>query len=389
MAAGDQIGRRGFGRIGLGAAMALGAGTGAAHAKPPAGFIGINVLWIPGDEATLTDRFSRTKALGLDQVRIDWEWRAAEARPGQYDWSALDRLVRVAHQVGISLLPIVHYAPDWALPPVSKPDGVSELAPTDSGFQALGRFVAACVQRYGPGGNAPIPFTAIEHWQIWNEPNGKDFWGPAPQPDRFAGMMRIVSDALTPYRDKIKIVHAGLSKADVVFLWQLWQADPHYGDTFDIMAVHPYIFDWWKGVRRPDDMDADVTEDAALGFVGDKYKPNYLGKVFNLQLFMTLRGSPGKPIWITEMGFFVARGRLGVTDDKQATLLTDTMDYILRRLTDRPFGEGKRALPANVQRVYWFALDDYPMPDDMGNFGLYRMDHTPRPSVQAMRNLLA
>ena len=388
--AGDALDRRDFVRLGTASGLILGpAGRALASAvKAPAGFIGINALWIPGEEAVLRDRFTRAKALGLTNVRMDWEWRLAEPRPGKYDWMALDRLVRVAHEVGISLLPIVHYAPDWALPPIAKGSGVSELGPTTQAFDALAQFMVACVKRYGLGGDSPVPFNPIIHWQVWNEPNNKDFWGPAPEPARFAVLARRVATALAPYRDRIKIVHAGLSKADHVFLWQLWEADRQYGDTFDIMAVHPYFFDWWKGIRRPDEMDADVGEDGKLGFLGDKYKPNYLGKVFNLQLFMTLRGAAGKPIWITEIGFFVSRKWLGVNDDQQAQLMADTMSYIIRKLTIEPFGDGQRALPANVQRVYWFALDDYALPDGYGNFGIYRMDRTPRPSRQVLQGLI-
>jgi hypothetical protein len=83
------------------------------------------------------------------------------------------------------------------------------------------------------------------------------------------------------------------------------------------------------------------------------------------------------------MGFFVGSTRLGVTEQRQASLLADTVDYIVRRLTDRPFGEGKRALAANVQRLYWFALDDY----GDTSFGLYRPDDTLRPSGETMRSL--
>lgn len=380
--------RRTLAGVAAGAAMANALPAVAAPQRVPPGFLGINTLWPPGDEAVLLDRFTRARALGLEQVRLDWEWRLAEPKPGQYDWTATDRLMKAARQAGVIVLPIVHYAPDWALPSIRKPNGVSELGPTSESFPAFGRFLAACVERYGPGGNAPFPFTPIIHWQVWNEPNNKDFWGPEPEPKRFVALARAAATALAPYRDRIRIVHAGLSKADVVFLWQVWEVDPRYGETFDIMAVHPYIYDWWKGVRRPDDIDADTGDDAKLGFVGDKYKPNYLAKVFNLQLFMTLRGAAGKPIWITEMGFFVSRKWLGVSDEQQAKLLGDTMDFIQARLTDKPFGTGNRALAANVQRVYWFALDDYTMPDDGGTFGLYRLDRSPRPSLSVLKGLL-
>ena len=53
-----------------------------------------------------------------------------------------------------------------------------------------------------------------------------------------------------------------------------------------------------------------------------------------------------------------------------------------------PGAKCEGALPVNVQRVYWFALDDYAWPDDMGKFGLYRLDGTVRPSAQTLRRLL-
>lgn len=386
--------RRDLGRLSGGTVLALAALPAWAElasemVKLPPGFLGMNVLWGPGDAAALRDRFTRAGALGLAELRIDWEWRVAEAHPGVYDWTVFDRLVGIAREKGVRLLPIVHYAPAWALVSASKNSQSFELAPADNAFEPFAQFVAACVRRYGPGGDAPVPFHPITHWQVWNEPNNKDFWGPAPQAVRFGQMMRRVTIALAPYRGRIQVVHAGLSNADVMFLCQLWDADRHYGETFDVMAVHPYIFDRWQGVRRPDDMDADIATDAALGFVGDKNKPNYLGKVFNLQLLMTLRGDEGKPIWITEMGFFVSNTWLGVSEGRQAVLLSKTMDYIAKHLRERPFGEGKRALAANVQRVYWFALDDFASPDGVGNFGVYRADHSLRPSGQMIRSLLS
>ena len=74
-------------------------------------------MWGPGDEATLRKRFKQAKAIGVSQVRLDWEWRQVESTRGTYNWQALDTLVRVAQAEKIELLPIVHYAPTWALRP--------------------------------------------------------------------------------------------------------------------------------------------------------------------------------------------------------------------------------------------------------------------------------
>lgn len=346
---------------------------------------GVNAMWIPGDAATLAERFRKARSLGVTHVRMDWEWRQVEATPGTYQWGRLDELVRAAHAEGIELLPIVHYAPDWAVRPEPKPEGVYEMALREDTFSEYARFLVASIERYGPGGSAPFAFTPIRSWQVWNEPNIKQFWGPAPDPGSYSRLMQRVQQATAGVRSRVQIVHAGLAKADLLFMWQLWEVNPAHGDTFDVMAVHPYVFDWRDGVRQPEAMDRDVAEYAALGFVGSVADPGYLGKVFNLQLFMTLRGALGKPVWITEMGYFVATHRLGVTEQEQSARLTRTLDFIKQKLTTTPYGDGLRAYPTNVQRVYWFALEDYPSPDGMGNFGLFRADGSARPSAEAFR----
>lgn len=353
--------------------------------------MGINALWIPGDAPTLKERFKKARALGITEVRLDWEWRQAEPARGQYQWDKLDTLVRTASEEGISLLPIVHYAPPWALVKARKRDDVYELAPHEDAYADYARFLLECIRRYGPGGKASAtlkPFTPITHWQVWNEPNLKQFWGPDPDAKDFAKLTRIVHQTLAPVRGQIKLVHAGLSKSDVEFMWHLWDADPKHGETFDIMAVHSYLFDGNDGIRSPEAMDKDSSDAGPMGFVGNTKDGGHLGKVFNLQLFMTLRGSPGKPIWITEMGYFVAKHRLGVTEPEQGTRLQQTVDFIRRRLTDQPYGSGPRKLPANVQRLYWFSLEDYPSPEGLGTFGVYRPDGSMRPAGQALKALI-
>ena len=346
--------------------------------------LGINALWIPGDAKSLRERFRKVRALGMREVRLDWEWRQVESKKGEYRWDAMDILVRTAHEEGVTLLPIVHYAPSWAIRSERKPGDVYEMAPREDSFADFAKFMLASVRRYGPGGNAPVPFAPIKYWQAWNEPNLPQFWGPKPDPAAFTRLMQQIHASLAPVRGQIQIVHAGISKVDIEFMWQLWEANPRHGETFDILAVHPYLYDGKDGIRDPEAMDSDEAKPAAMGFVGTVKDSGYMGKVFNLQLFMNLKGAVGKPIWITEMGYFVARHRLGVDEKGQAARLVRTLEFIRQRLTDKQFGQGTRALAANVQRVYWFSLEDYPSPEGLGTFGVYRPDGTLRPAAEEL-----
>lgn len=348
---------------------------------------GVTILWGDGSASQLEGRFERMKAVGLTEARIDWEWRAVEKKQGVYDWTAMDRLVTLAHKHGITLLPIVHYAPEWALPKKKKPSDVYEMAPRPDAFPAYAAFLAASIDRYGPNGNATVTFTPIKNWQVWNEPNIPQFWGPSPNPADFVDLMTTVEKTLGPRRGTIRIIHAGLSKADFSFLWQLWDKDPKYGRLFDVMALHPYFFNPKGGVRAVDQIDGDEKEYAALGFIGSSSDHGFLSKVFNIQLFLTLKGTP-KPIWVTEIGFMAGdKNPYAITEEKEAELAKETLAFIDTKLGSEPFGRGARGdIAANVERVYWFTLDDYGFPNDTGNFGIYRMDGTARPLADVIQN---
>jgi polysaccharide biosynthesis protein PslG len=351
--------------------------------------LGVNFLWGGGVATDLEARFKRMKALGITEARTDWEWRVVEKTKGKYDWTAIDRMMTLAKKYGIKIFPIVHYAPEWALPTTAKAEGIFEMAPREDTYKDYARFLNASIDRYGPTGNARISFTPITTWQVWNEPNIREFWGPEPNPASFVKMMNTVHTDLGTRRSKITLVHAGLSKADTTFLWQAWGVDPNYGRLFDVMALHPYFFNPDGGVRAVDALDAHDPLYAELGFIGGFEDHGYLSKVFNVQLFLTMKGTP-KPIWITEMGFMAgSQNKYAVSEEQVATLTQQTIDFIASKLTTAPYGIGVRNIAPNVTRVYWFALDDYAFAFDMGNFGIYRSNGTARPQATAIKSYIA
>lgn len=346
--------------------------------------LGINMLFDGGDAARLTASFERMATLGISEARVDWEWRAVEADPGVYDWTVLDRLADLADKYRVRLLPIVHYAPDWAVVDKKKKNGIYELAVAPDHYMAYANFLAASIERYGPGSGRGNPITS---WQVWNEPNMKEFWGPKPDAAAFAQLMRVTKQKLStlPLRKEIRIVHAGISRPDLSYLWHLWDREPAYHETFDIMAVHAYFMNPKGGVRSPDALDRDNPEHAALGFVGSDDDTNFLPKVFNVQLFMTLKGA-AKPIWITETGFLAGdAGYWNIPEDRHAEQAQATLDYIAQHLGQRPFGKGLRGdIAASVERIYWFTLQDYDLPD--GEFGVFRKDGSARPVADILRH---
>lgn len=222
--------------------------------------MGINVLLWPFDQWPA--RFAKVKQLGVQQICIDWEWRLGEQQRGQYNWLVLDQLVKLASEQRLEILPVVHYAPPWALPSHKTKDTIYELAPIAAYHQDYANFVRASIQRYGPNGSAvdELAITPIRHWQIWNEPNVASFWGPKPDALAFANLAYCVHQTTKDLRapNGVQLVHAGLAKADYLFLYGVynWRQlatssvstarltcldnTVDYGATFEIMAINQY-----------------------------------------------------------------------------------------------------------------------------------------------------
>src|SRR6185436_8396314 len=119
---------------------------------------GINTAFNP-ETPDLDSRLKAMQEAGIKWGRQDFTWKRIEKTKGEYDWAPYDRLIEQCRQHGITLFGNLAYAPEFHDPRTA--DGVDA-------YCALAR---AAVKRYAG---------KIEHWQIWNEPNG-GFWKGSPE----------------------------------------------------------------------------------------------------------------------------------------------------------------------------------------------------------------
>jgi hypothetical protein len=98
-----------------------------------------------------------------------------------------------------------------------------------------------------------------------------------------------------------------------------------------------------------------------------------LEKVSAFRAVMGDHGDAATPLWITEIGL-ATRGD-GASEDRQARWLTDSVTAL------RDSGE--------VSAVFWYDLRDEggDASDAEGNFGLVRLDWSPKPAYTALKNL--
>ncbi len=176
-------------------------------------------------DAEVRDTLARTRALGIERVRLTASWSVIAPDPNsaqrpQFDatdpaaypqagWSYLDRAVRVAREMGLEvMIDVAFYAPRWATkdPPENQRQLRTEVDPAE-----LARFSAAVARRYDGTFVPPRPASAepppppppslldqllgrqaeppppppppppgealprVSLYTIWNEPNQKDF----------------------------------------------------------------------------------------------------------------------------------------------------------------------------------------------------------------------
>lgn len=296
------------------------AAPGAAHLpKVPRDWLGVAVdgplLEAPDAHAGEWPLIARN---GATSVRAAFYWtRGQPAGPGAVDFAAYDAPVLAAAREGLGVFPVVFATPEWArLVP-----GDASSPPRDPAD--YGRFLAALAARYGPRGSfwsehPEVQRRPIREWQVWNEPNLTGFWSQQPFAVAYVRLLRSARTALRRADPGARTILAGLPNGWDA-LRQIYRAGGRR--WFDAVAIHPY------------------TEKAFS-------VPLYVAAARRVMAAFRDRR---KPIWVTEISWPAARGRMrdpiGIaTDDRgQARRLS----VGLRRLAG-----ARRRL--RIERVYWY-----------------------------------
>ncbi|MFV0411318.1 MAG: cellulase family glycosylhydrolase [Paracoccus sp. (in: a-proteobacteria)] len=247
----------------------------------------------------LRAEFAEYARLGILWLRTDLYWADVQADGrGRFDWSEFDRIVDLAAEQGIRVLPVAGTTPDWAAQDAEGPSTPAD--PAD--FAA---FMTAAAKRYGPRG--------IHVWEIWNEPNLAGPWPPHPDPEAYAKLLIAAHGAIKAADPEALVLMGGLAAAnwtgpplDVQYVAASSFLDAVYdagaGDAFDALAFHPYSY--------PDPPDPG-------------WRWNGWGMMSGpLREIMARRGDGDKKIWITEFG--APTGAAGaISETEQAEFLRE------------------------------------------------------------------
>jgi hypothetical protein len=282
-----------------------------ASALPPAGFVGMTADDLLGNAGPYRDKaLDQQKVAGVQLLRVTFNWEAIEVAPNSFDFSTYDRYVLEAAQRGITFLPVLVNAPDFYS---KKPGTRFAYQPRDNAD--LARLATFMVRRYGPNGTIwqgtpnPRPITA---WQIWNEPNLKQYWYPRPNAGQYRGMLQTVGAAIKSVDPNAEIVTAGMPDSRLsgaIRLQPYLKALYRGGGTsaFDTVAINSYAV-----------------------------SPKYLGKLMtSTRKYANRVGGRSDKLWISEVGWcdkgYKPGHRFCVGTKRQTKYTSDALSLIKKK----------------------------------------------------------
>ncbi len=180
-------------------------------------------------------------------IRIDLTWGAVERKKGAYEFekSGYDALTKGCSKRGIRILYILDYS--------NRLYESDRSVRTEQGRRAFAAFAEAAAKRYA--GKAIL-------WEIWNEPNIKQFWRPQPSADDYCKLVKLTAPRLKE-ADSTGLVVAPATSG-IPFGWLQECFKTGLLKWIDALTVHPY---------RPQPPETVIKDYARLRELIKRYAP--------------------------------------------------------------------------------------------------------------------
>jgi hypothetical protein len=288
------------------------------------------------------------KELSVGAIRVPLQWQFIKIRPGEYDWSNVDRLLKAAQTKQIDVLFTIRTTFREETKKRRPTKGVFQINPPSVDMKEWVHFVEILANRYqGQGVN----------YEIENEVNEAAFWKGTLE--EYLELLKAGYDAIKKADPKAKVLPSAMgcgiirnlqlgSGGQKAWKWHDSWLEPILSTKkFDAVSVHNYYF--------PSEIVANgLTFRSYFEHIRDVMKKSGLGD---------------RPVWITETGFVsVATETSGRMDngsnEKQAQWLAEAY---------------QQAFEFGVERIYWLLLHDRKEPY-FGSMGLADSKGTPRPA---------
>lgn len=235
---------------------------------------------------------------GASYIREDLDWKLIQPSPGEWIWSGTDQLFQEAAERSLTILPVLHSPPCWAVPSGVPSAACENTFPVNKADFAA--FTGQVVKRYGTGGSfwqshpglsssfAPRFFEILNEPYFMNSPYSE---GPEQRyPDLYIAAVAAGRDANPGSRFLIGAVPY-FSGPNGVTNWvtNIFGNHTNLGGYVDGIAVHPYPQNRDPFYARQGQIDASLQN---AEFVYEAFKAKGVNK----------------PVWMTEVGYTACEG---------------------------------------------------------------------------------
>jgi hypothetical protein len=210
----------------LAIAACLGSSAADAATKPSVrvgpDYYGVNYPRMRVDGPAVRDRqLEAIAAAGIEQVRFALVWRdlepeaPADGHPS-YDWSASDSEVAELARHRLRLMPTFALTPGWAATGGSLDCAFGVASAGTDRIDDYANAAGALATRYGPRGtfwrqHPELPPMPITTWEIWNEPNLRQYWCPSIDPAAYAQLFVPAAEAIKASQPDARVLTGGLA----------------------------------------------------------------------------------------------------------------------------------------------------------------------------------
>lgn len=322
------------------------------------------ICWLPGSEAKAQQKPIPIEFFGLHIHRADqgtawpdipfgswrlWDayvaWPSLEPNAGKWDFSRLDKYVRMAEQRGVSILLPLGLSPTWAS---ARPNEHSSYRPGNAAeprdLELWRNYVRTVARRYKG---------RILTYEIWNEPNLPSFY--SGNIAMLVKLTQVAREELRKVDPAIQLVSPSMStggKSHIEYL-DKFLAQGGAG-LVDVIGYHLYV--------------QNQSPEALVPVVQD------------IRGVMKKHGLSSLPLWDTESGWWIASSD-GTPDHPSVS------KGGWRKLGPEQAGEFLQrtfllSLSQGLGRVYWYAWDNYAL-------GLIEpTTKNPKPVVEKWRSIV-
>jgi hypothetical protein len=164
----------------------------------------------------------RIADLGIGYLRTDLAWSQVEQTPGDYRFEPYDALLQALTARGMRAVLVLAYGNDlYGGGPPRTPEA----------RRAFARFAGAAAARYAGRGVL---------WQIWNEPNLFQFWGPEPDAVAYVALAQLTATAIRKADPGAYVIGpaTGGPEFDLAYVEDVFRLG--LVDSLDAVSVHPF-----------------------------------------------------------------------------------------------------------------------------------------------------